>query len=340
MQPQQTGQAPYQQARPAGQKPMGPVPVQPMQAAPYQQVRQQPLPPVAQVQRPAFTPAARLPLPSSRSLARGWQKFYQIIRYGKVGTPSGTEPVQQVSLLWTAGGIDSRQLGAEEREAIGTICTEGAPTCSMRLKASDGVEDHRSGPLFQLTVVVQVQGKQMLDKRHVCFSKGVALLEKPLPRDGKVAENSTFQCTTRRSVKFKEPNTAECESAAAATAQCADAQAVPQPKASWFCWRGRNATAVSVAAGQQQRSQVLPADECARLSVTACEVPEAFKWRNQGSVPECRPPVTSVQSAGKKRGRDDGDCSQSMTQTTVSGSQGNDPPASKRIKICPIQIRY
>ena len=31
---------------------------------------------------------------------------------------------------------------------------------------------------------MQVQGKQMLDKRNVCFSKGVALLEKPLPRDG------------------------------------------------------------------------------------------------------------------------------------------------------------
>ena len=125
MQPQQTGQAPYQQARPAGQMPMAPVPVQPMQAALYQQVRQQPLPPVAQVQRPAFTPAARLPLPSSRSLARGWQKFVQIIRYGKVGTPSGTEPVQQVSLLWTAGGIDSRQLGAEVLEVLDPLAEHG-----------------------------------------------------------------------------------------------------------------------------------------------------------------------------------------------------------------------
>ena len=121
--------------------------------------------------------AQRLPVTGSRTLGKNWMKFLHIMRLGKVVREVERSPVQQLEVmfepdLWKK--LDSPQA----REALTKVCTDGAPSCTMRLKTPEGKDVQRSGPLFQLTTTVLAPGKgQMSESRHVCFSEGVALLD-------------------------------------------------------------------------------------------------------------------------------------------------------------------
>ena len=214
--------------------------------------------------------ATKLPLPGCKSLAKSWQKFVHIMRWGRVSCELERHPVQKIVVqfepdIW-------KQLDKEQQDELTALCTDGAPSCTMRLKTAEGKEVSRSGPLFQLQVVVQNapgRGAQQ-ELRNVCFSEGVALLEKQLPRESRVVENSRFLACSRRYVKFQDID-------GHADQLLASLSEAPQPvhankavKASSFCWQGRGTVdaAPEAAAIRDVRGLSLP------------DAPGAFKWCN------------------------------------------------------------
>ena len=318
--------------RPQATGPTGPL--NPVVHAAQQQQQQQQQRNVAQKPPTKFTPSAKLPLQGTKSLGKVWQKFVHIMRWGKVVKEVSREPVQQISLAWLWGGgfsssdRDTLQLTDKEREQLSQVCTEGAPSCTMRLKNGE----ERSGPLFQLQVVVQVPGKGLQqDTRNICFSEGVALLEKPL-QHGRVHLNARFAACSRRCIKFRDVESLGDEAAGAAAAAPTATPAAPLT-ASCFKWRGKQSA---------QAPMTQHESSCTRLSGgenAKITIPSAFKWCNKGAVPICAVPDLSS-GVGKKRGREDegGDV---LSQQATKGGAGDVSvlvPA-KRMRIGQISLQ-
>jgi hypothetical protein len=251
--------------------------------------------------------AQRLPVTGSRTLGRDWMKFRHIMRLGKVVREVERSPVQQLEVmfepdLWKK--LDSRQA----REALTKVCTDGAPSCTMRLKTPEGTDVQRIGPLFQLTTTVLAPGGkgQTSESRNVCFFEGVALLEKQLPRESQVIENGRFLAFTRRhNINFRDadaPAEARAEARIVALQQTT-LDASQHVKASAFRWQGRGALAASV--------------ETPAAPHPPHPTPAAFKWCDRGSVATLLMPLaaattssacsSATSTAGRKRGREETD---------------------------------
>jgi len=265
----------------------------------------------------------KLPLTGSKSLAKNWQKFCNIFRFGKVIKEVTREPVQQVSLLFEPEL--SKDLDAHGQEQVALICTEGAPSCTMRLRAgADGKDETRSGPLFQLQVVVQTQpGKQIQDSRNVCFSQGLALLERQI-KEGRIVENSRFLACSKRYIKLRDVEALADEQLAAAAAKPAMEEPEKALKASAFRWQGRGSV---VAAESTAFHETLSSLGDGNTHVHA--VPATFKWCMKGSVPTTSS-AAATPGVGQKRGREDGD--------TEAEETSRKRPA-KSIKIGPIGVQ-
>ena len=287
--------------------------------------------------------AQRLPVTGSRTLGKNWMKFLHIMRLGKVVREVERSPVQQLEVmfepdLWKK--LDSRQA----REALTKVCTDGAPSCTMRLKTPEGTDVQRIGPLFQLTTTVLAPGGkgQTSESRNVCFFEGVALLEKQLPRESQVIENGRFLAFTRRhNINFRDadaPAEARAEARIVALQQTT-LDASQHVKASAFRWQGRGALAASV--------------ETPAAPHPSHPTPAAFKWCDRGSVATLLMPLaaattssacsSATSTAGRKRGREETDDDVSPT-STVRGDDCDAMPkqherGKRRKTIAIAQIR-
>lgn len=284
----------------------------------------------------------KLPLPGCKSLAKNWQKFFHIMRYGKVIKQVTYDPVQQIQLMFEPEL--AKLLDPSEQEQLAQVCTEGAPSCTMRLKMAGpaGKEETRSGPLFQLQVIVQVPGKgQVQDLRNMCFSEGVALLEKQL-KEGQVVENSRFLACSRRYIKLRDPEAlAEEQLAANIAANQIMVEPVPAPKASSFRWQGRGSI-VAAEPTAARRTPSSPGDGNAKA-----QVPASFKWCLKAVPLGTSNAAGQEVTVGKKRGREDDE--ESPTDSTSSAFKlaaaaassyvdADSVRATKSIKIGPIKI--
>lgn len=274
--------------------------------------------------------ATKLPLVGFRSLFKGWLKFSIIQRTGKVGelVSNANEHVQEMRLefetdIW-------KHVDSEARMELMNICTDGAPACTINFQSNGGA---RSGPMLQLQVVVQIPDKsQYTETRNICFSKGVALLDKQLPVGANVPPSSRFFACTRRHVRFRDVLALE----AAPVSEHYDT--TPLPKASSFRWRGR-------------------ASVCEALEVTmpgsapsaSTDVPATFKWCRRGTIPVLADSQTSEDAATtsesarvvKKRGREEyeGGSHMSHEATPEENVRMGVQAAAKRIKIGRIIVK-
>jgi hypothetical protein len=273
--------------------------------------------------------ATKLPLVGFRSLFKGWLKFAIIQRTGKVGelVSNANDHVQEMRLefetdIW-------KHVDSEARMELMNICTDGAPSCTINFQSNGGAQ---SGPMLQLQVVVQIPDKsQYTETRTICFSKGVALLEKPLPVGANVAPSSRFLACIRRYVRFRDV-------AALAAPATEHYDTTPLPKASSFRWRGR-------------------ASVCEALEVTmpgsapsaSTDVPATFKWCRRGTIPVLADSQTSedarttLESARvvKKRGREEyeGESHMSHEATPEENVRMGVQAVAKRIKIGRIIVK-
>jgi len=204
---------------------------------------------------------------SGKMLAKGWLKFQHILRFGKVVREVERAPVQQIEVLFEPE-LWRKLETPQQRADLTSVCTDGAPSCTMRLKTPEDKEVQKTGPLFQMQVVVQVPGKgHMHELRNVCFSEGLALLEKQLPRESQVVANTHFRAFNRRFIPVK---------------------------ASAFRWQGRGTVAAQ--------------DEAPAVRQPLDPTPAAFKWCERGSVPlapNSVPSPLATSKPGRKRGREE-----------------------------------
>jgi hypothetical protein len=262
--------------------------------------------------------AARLPA-SGKTLAKGWLKFVHIMRLGKVVREVERAPVQQLEVMFEPD-LWKKLETPQHRAFLTSVCTDGAPSCSMRLKTPDDKEVQKTGPYFQMQVVVQVPGKgQMQDSRYVCFAEGLALLEKQLPRESQVVENSGFRAISRRFVKFRDMDALEEARAVAVAKQMVMPDASKPVKATAFRWQGRGTVAAQ--------------DETPAVRQPLDPTPAAFKWCKRGSVPLAPtsvPTPLATSTPGRKRGREE-------SEDYLSKPNARDK-RMKTIAIAPIRI--
>ena len=249
----------------------------------------------------------KLPVAGFKALGKGWCKFSNMMRYGRVTKELAHDPVQQIGLVWTGASADARQTVDDSLlEELAQACTEGAPSCTMRVSKTE--EETRSGPLFNLQVWVQMPGKQPhQEARHVCVSKdrdgqitrqgeSTALLEKHLPRESKLVENYRFMAHSKRILKLRDME--EAQGAADHPGQQKIEEVAPR-KAASFRWRGRDS--VVAKAGTQ------PRDPSAPLQQTSASNVSAYGWRRRCILtPEPgAAPCSTLPTAGTKRGREE-----------------------------------
>lgn len=284
----------------------------------------------------------KLSLQGSRSLSKNWLKVTHIMRMGRVVKSDTSESVQQIHLQFEPEIAKNFAQNEEQLKNLAQVCTDGWPSCTMRHKTAYGREETRSGPLFQLQVVVQIPNKNPVQEtRNCCFdvAQRVALLEKQLPRDGRVMANTRFVAVSRRHVKLRDMDALGDEPAAAPPG-------ASQPvKASSFRWMGRGsagACTFSDTEDMQSQAQTQPtadatlnkaisSDAAALQDVPASfqDVPASFKWRQ-------RPIHTTTQTAaagdtvGRKRGIEEEE--QNTVQTSTHCT-------TKRIKIGAIRVQ-
>jgi hypothetical protein len=231
---------------------------------------------------------------SGKMLAKGWLKFQHILRFGKVVREVERAPVQQIEVLFEPE-LWRKLETPQQRADLTSVCTDGAPSCTMRLKTPEDKEVQKTGPLFQMQVVVQVPGKgHMHELRNVCFSEGLALLEKQLPRESQVVANTHFRAFNRRFIKFRDMDALEEARAVAEAKQMATPDISKPVKASAFRWQGRGTVAAQ--------------DEAPAVRQPLDPTPAAFKWCERGSVPlapNSVPSPLATSKPGRKRGREE-----------------------------------
>ena len=267
----------------------------------------------------------KLPVAGYKAMAKGWQKFGTMMRYGRVTKELVKDPVQQIGLVWSGTNPDARQTVEPALQSeLAQACIDGAPSCSLKDR-----DETRSGPLFQLQVLVQAPGGKSVHQevRNVCVSTDkngdwVALLTQHLPRESKLVENQRFLVCCRRTIKFKDPDEATegVEHAANGQSTAAAASTVAPLRASSFRWSrggdgGAGALDASPSAAPTRPQQQIPS----AIAYGWCQ--RSIRAHEHGS---------ELPVAGKKRGREEED---------VSGFAELPSAASaKHIKIAPITL--